>query len=328
MKKVRYLIPTALIVISACKKKQDLSGKPDDLTYFEAFKDNSLFYDSITASATVDPNSSAMVGSLVDQANQGFVISVKEWTTTVFFADASSPKQDVKLTASWAPKKKLLNVPIPDYAEPDPEGDGHMVIIDEAGGCAYDFWQMKYSGGWKASWGNAVPLDGDGIFPQGMSARGSGFELLQGMIWPQELEAGEINHALIFSYDHTKAGGPVSPATESDATGTDAWCIPEGALVRLNPTLDLSTLGLNGYEMTIAKCLQKYGMYCADDGGGISLYAINPLSCKNNPYAGIWGDETYIDMNSLPVDQFQVMTLPAQNETEATVVSNSCADYK
>lgn len=313
-------------IIMSCKK-QDLSNKPESLSYYEAFKTTSPFYDSIPPDTNLDPNSSTMISSLEDQANQGFLIAVKEWTTTVFYADENTPTHDVKLTAGWAPHKKLKNVPIPDFAEPDPSGDGHMVIIDEANNCAYDFWQAKYSNGWKASWGNAIPLDSDGIFSQGMSARGSGFELLQGMIWPQELEAGEINHALIFSYDHTAAGGPVAPATESDGTTSDAWAIPEGALVRLDPNLDLNTLNLNSYEMTIAKCLQKYGMYCADDGGGISLYAINPLSCKSNPYENFWGDQTYVDFSKIPVSSFQVMEMGPQAETEAVVVGNSCAEF-
>ncbi|MEX1003635.1 MAG: hypothetical protein WDZ35_16065 [Crocinitomicaceae bacterium] len=325
MKNIIVLL--ALLLLFSCNK-QDFSDKPTELSYYEPFKTTSPFYDSIPASANVDPNSSTMVGSLVDQADQAFIVVAKEWTTTVFYADENTPTHDVKMTATWAPHKKLQNVPIPEFAEADPSGDGHMVIIDEAAGCAYDFWQAKYSNGWKASWGNAIPLDSDGIFEKGLSARGSGFELLQGMIWPQELEAGEINHALIFSYDHTAAGGPVAPATESDGTTNAAWAIPEGALVRLDPTLDLNSLNLNSYEMTIAKCLQKYGMYCADDGGGLSLYAINPLSCQNNPYENIWGDQTYVDMSKIPVDQFQVMEMGAQSETEAVVVGNSCAEFK
>lgn len=150
-----------------------------------------------------------------------------------FFADKNTPTYDVEITESWTPFKKLLNVPIPDFAEPDPEEDAHMVIIDEINGCARDFWETKNSNGWKAGWGNAIPFDSDGIFEKGMSARGSGFELLQGIIWPQELEAGEINHSLIFSYDHTAAGGPVALAAESDGTSNEPWAIPEGALVRL-----------------------------------------------------------------------------------------------
>ena len=327
---MRYLLALIILAVIAIScNKQDLSNKPENLTYYQPFKNNSVFWDSIPATMSVDANSATMKGSLEEQANsQGFLISVKEWTTTVFYADANTPAHDVKLTAGWAPKKKLLGVPIPDWAEPDPSGDGHMVILDTINGCAYDFWEMKYSNGWKASWGNAIPLDGDGVFPQGMSARGSGFELLQGMIWPHELEAGEINHALIFSYDHTKAGGPVAPATESDGTTNDAWAIPEGALVRLNPALNLSTYNLTPYEMTIAVCLQKYGMYCADDGGGLSIYAINPLSCKNNPYENIWGDQTFVYLNNIPVDQFEIMELGPQSNSDAVVVGNSCADFK
>lgn len=328
---MKYLVTLfGLMILFISCKKQDLTNKPETLTYYQPFKSNSVFWDSIPTSMSVDANSSTMVGSLEEQANsQGFLISVKEWTTTVYFADANTSTYDVKLTASWAPKKKLLNVPIPDWAEPDPSGDGHMVVLDTIKGCAYDFWEMRYKNGkWKASWGNAIPLDGDGVFEKGMSARGSGFELLQGMIWPHELEAGAINHALIFSYDHTKAGGPVWPATESDGTTDDAWAIPEGALVRLNPTLDLAGMGISGHELIIGECLQTYGMYCADDGGGLSLYAINPLSCKSNPYNNFWGDETYVYLNNLPVDQFQIMELGSQSNSDAVVVGNSCAEFK
>ncbi len=323
------LLILALLVVASCNKDdENAAEKPASLKHFEAFKDNSPFYTPIVDNPEIDPNSSVMVTSLEDQADQAFLVAVKEWTTTVFFADETTTTHEVKLTASWAPEKKLLGVPIPDFAEPDPEDDGHMVIVDESGGCIYDFWQAKSTNsGWKASWGNALPLSGDGIFPKGLSARGSGFELLQGMIWPEELEDGVINHALIFSYDHTKSGGPVSPATESDGTTDGAWGIPEGALVQLDPSLDLSALGLNSYEMTIAKCLQEYGMYCADDGGGISLYAIHPSSAKDNPYEDIWGDETYIFLDKIPVERFRVLKMGTQTQSSAVIVSNACAKF-
>ncbi len=325
-----FCILSTLISLISCNKDQDFSNKPSSLEYYEIFKGQSVFYNPISDNPETDPNSSVMTGSLVEQQeSQGFLIAVKEWTVSVFYAGADTPREDVKLTAYWAPKKKLLNVPLPEFSEPDPSGDGSMVIIDTINGCVYDFWQMKYtSRGWKASWGNALPLSGDGIFSKGLSARGSGFELLQGVIWPHELERGEINHALIFSYDHTKSGGPVSPATESDGTSPDDWAIPEGALVQLDPALDLNSLGLNSYEMTIAKALQVYGMYLCDDGGGIQLYAVNPVSCKNNPYENIWGDQTYISLNKIPADRFRILKLPPQSDGEVAIVANSCAEFE
>lgn len=114
---------------------------------------------------------------------------------------------------SSTPASVLKNVPIPDFATPDPSADSSLVIIDLTTGCEYDFWkaQKDEDGIWTAGWANAIPIDSDGVYPKGLSARGSGFALLAGVMWPDELENGEINHALGFSYSYPKAGGPYSP---------------------------------------------------------------------------------------------------------------------
>ena len=324
-----YFILIFSLLYSCSKHDTDVTTKPGTLDYMELFKSQSPFYNSIPSNAQTDPNSEIMIQGFVEQSKQGFVIAVKKWTVAVYNADANTPLHEVKLTAYWAPENKLVNVPIPDYAEPDPSDDGSMVIIDQNNGCIYDFWKMRNTmGKWKAGWGNALPLESNGIFPKGFSARGSGFELLQGVIWPQELEKGEINHALIFSYDYTRSGGFVSPATESDGTSDGIENIPEGALLQLNPDLDLSLLNLNDYELTVAKAMQKYGMYCADDGGGVQLYAINPVSFSKNPYENIWGDKTYVDLSKIPAGQFRVLKLPPQQNGEPELVSNSCAEFR
>ena len=315
-------------VFGACHSINQ-SDKPEAITEFDLFRSNSPFYRKISPNPEIDAQSEAMMQSLVDQANEAFVVAVKKWTVPVYYADASTPRREVKLSASWAPKKAMLDVPVPDYAEADPSDDGSMVVIDQAGGCIYDFWRMRYRNGrWKAAWGNALPLDSDGIFPKGFSARGSGFELLQGLIWPHELKQGHIDHALIFSYDHTRAGGPVAPATESDGTSNEDWAIPEGALVQLDPELNLDSLGLSGYERIIAKALQEYGMYCADDGGGLQLYAVNPICVKNNPYESIWGDQTLVFLDKIPADRFRILKLPPQSTKEPKLVSNSCIQFR
>lgn len=307
---------------------------PEKLKYFQPFREKSIFYQKIPANAEVDPNSKKMIEGLIKDAKQGFVLAVKEWTVPVYYADSKTPTYDVRLTADWAPKKILKKVPIPDFARPDPEADAHLVVVDEQKGCIYDFWEMKKTGnGWSAGWGNALPLDSDGIFPSGFSARGSGFELLQGLIWPQELVQGAINHALIFSYDYTKAGGPVEPATESDGDTDADWAIPEGALLQLDPNLNLATLGLNSYEMTIAKALQEYGMYLADDGGGVTLYAVNPISARTDPYQNIFDEQDYLDgsfilLDKIPAEKFRVLKLPAQKKQEPLVVANRCAQFE
>ncbi len=324
-----HLILIALISSIGCRKNLD-KLKPTELKYIQPFKDSSIFYNKIPSNVPIDPNSDKMVEYLVREAQDGIIIAVKKWTVPVYYADPETCRYDVKLTASWAPAKKLLNVPIPDYAEPDPSDDGHMVIIDTFSQCVYDLWiARKRFGKWKASWANAIPLNSDGIYDHGFSARGSGFSLLQGVIWPHELQQGYIPHALIFSFDYTKAGGPVPPATESDGDTDDPYAIPEGALIQLDPSLNLDSLGLTGYEKVIAKALQEYGMYCADDGIGLQLYAINPISVNSNnyPYNGIWNNETYIYLKKVPVEKFRVIKLPAQYQPTPRLTENECAKF-
>src|SRR3990167_5392210 len=223
------------------------NGKPEELTHVSLYSKDNPFSQKIGSNPEIDPNSDAMVEGIVSQAAIGFVITQKQWTVPVFYADESTPRYDVTLKCGkeWETGvTKLKNVPIPDWAEPSDddhegginqdgcggsdnghdEGDFAMAVIDTSTRCEYDFWQAKKTKGkWAASWANCISIDSNGIFEKGISARGSGFALMNGLIWPDELKAGRIDHALAFAYDLTRADGPVSPATDSDGTsrGTD-----------------------------------------------------------------------------------------------------------
>ena len=209
MKSASSLILVFLLLwVVGCRNEKFTELPPSIIPQITLFAPNSPFNIPIPESPSIDTNSDKMVASLVKDANdKGFFIALKSYSETVYFSGPSTPLHDVVLTASWAPKRKLLQVPIPEYAVADPSTDGEMVIIDTINGCEYDFWQIrKIYGRWYASWGNALPLDGSGVFARGMSARGSGFALAAGIIWPQELQDGVINHALVFTYDYTKSG--------------------------------------------------------------------------------------------------------------------------
>lgn len=312
-------------------------GKPTTLTPIR-YSNASPFNQKIPADAEIDPNSSTTVQSLIrDARHQGVYIVVDKWTVPIYYADANTPRYNVELTASWAPwvATTMNGVPIPDWAAPDPQADGSMTIVDLKTNCEYDFWQAKNQNGqWQASWGNSLKLDGQGIFAKGLSARGSGFALLAGMIWPDELRNGRIAHALLFSSNYTKSGGAVSPATESDGQSLADDAMPEGARIQLDPTLDLDTLTLAPYEKTIARALQEYGMILGDNsGGGISLYAVHPMSAQGNPYAGLLPppDPTdgYVLLPNIPVDKFRVLLLgPQIPDPEIALVPSGCAEMR
>ena len=312
-------------------------GKPTMLTPIR-YSDASPFNQQISPDAEIDPNSATMVQSLARDARQrGFYMVVDKWTVPIYYADANTPRYNVELTASWAAwfATTMNGAPIPDWAAPDPQDDGSMTIVDLAADCQYDFWQAKKQNGqWSASWGNSLKIDGQGIFPKGLSARGSGFALLAGMIWPDELKNGRIGHALLFSYNDTKSGGPVSPATESDGESLAVDAIPEGARIQLDPALNLDTLNLTPYEKIIAKAMQEYGMILGDNsGGGISLYAISPLSTQGNPYEGILPppdpQDGFVLLPNIPADKFRVLKLGAQiPDPQIELVPSGCAEMR
>ena len=337
----------------------DPSAKPASLPAFaslDLYDDQSPFNQPIPASAVVDPESAAMVQTLID--SQTLLVQVREYSSTVFFADSSTPRRDVAVACGpeWGlGVERLAQVPIPDWAEPsndspgaggppsgcgqganggETEADNHMVIFDLETRCEYDFWQARTEGGeWVASWGNAISMDSSGIYPHGLSSRGSGFAFPGGAIWPDELLSGAIEHALAFSYSFTRAGGPVAPASDSDGITADPSAIPEGALVRLDPDLDLDTLPLEPYERTIAEAMQTYGMWLVDTSGSsdISLYAVAPASVTDDPYADEWPTDPWITLDNIPLDAFQVMELGPQDgdwESKLELVDTGCNSFE
>lgn len=274
----------------------------------------------LAAGAAVDPNSSGYVSAM---SGEKFLMSFKQWTVPVYYADASTPRQDVSLTENWG-ASVLRNVPVPSNAKPDPSDDAHLSIVDRSTGCVYDFWGAKGGGGGlSASWGNAIPSTSNGIYPGGMGSRGSGFSAAAGIVTADELRRGVINHALVFAYPNTKSGGPVFPATKSDGRSGGGAALPEGARVRLDPSLNLASLGLTPYELTIATAMQKYGMILGDTSGGFTVYAQNPQSAPG-AFTGLLPDDTWVDLTKIPTSKLQVMTLPQQTANDSHVVGNRC----
>ncbi|KDR94614.1 hypothetical protein [Peptoclostridium litorale] len=290
----------------------DATQKPVTIPEIKLYSQDSPFNQKIAADARVDRNSDLMINSLIDSYNMGDMLVAKDsWTVAAYFADENTPRYDVKITASWAPATVIRDVPIPDFAVPDP-GEGHMAIIDQSTGYEYDFWLAeKVNGQWTAGWANKIAYEGDGIYPEGLSCRGSGLALLGGVIWPEELRSGRIDHALVFSYAFPKAGEPVYPATESDGNSYRIDAIPEGARLQLDPDLNLDALGLTSYEKTIARAMQEYGMILCDNGSsGIELEAVNPISASGNSYEGLMPNDPYVYLQKIPVESFRVLELP------------------
>jgi hypothetical protein len=296
---------------------------PDGRTLFEGA--GNPWYQQVADDAPVDPRSADYVRRLLTEKP---LVSVNGWTIPVYEANSTTRRYAVSATedhtgGGWT----LPGVPIPDSAAPDPEEDGHMVVVDRAADCVYELWQASRDGdGWTASWVNATPADGTGVYPDGLSARASGLSAAAGLIWPQELAAGEIKHALVFAYPYSAQGDPAAPATASDGRTGDGAALPMGSRLRLDPSVDVDSLGLPPAERTIAHALQTYGMILADTSGGFTLYAVAPQSFPSFPYPKSWSRDIWKDISAIPFDRMQVVSAgTATPRHDGAPITNRCS---
>ncbi len=267
----------------------------------------------VVSGAPVDPRSAAYVQRM---SSENLVISMRQWTVPVYAAQASTPRSTVALTQTWGSGiTELSGVPMPSGARPDPAGDGHLTVVQPSSGCVYDFYRARRAAdGWAADWGNAIAMSSSGIYSDGGGTRAAGFSAALGLIWPQEIARGRIDHALVFAYPFTRTGDPVAPATRSDGRSGDPAALPIGSRVRLDPNLDLSRLGLNRAERVVAKALQEYGMVLGDTSGGFTLYAAQPSGLGADPYRSLFDTTSdWASLAKLPKDRFQVVDLPGES---------------
>lgn len=290
------------------------------------FSKQSPWNTPLPARVKIDPNSGQMVAHLLAAGRaKGFAVAHRTWTRSVYFSSAKTPRVRVTFTAPWRGAEALAGVPIPVGAKPDPSEDGHLAVIDRAEGCEYDFFGARRTNGrWLAEWGNSIRLDSTGVYgPRGSAANASGFALTAGLIFPAELQAGVIRHALFFAYPYTRSGGPVPPAPTSDGRTNATWAIPEGARLQLDPALDLSRFKLQPWQLVIARALQRYGMILGDTGGAVSLYARNENSTNYRyPFDGNYG---YLPTELLAY--MRVLKLPPQTAQNYGYSPSGCGTW-
>ncbi|MBF0608603.1 MAG: hypothetical protein HQL61_13770 [Magnetococcales bacterium] len=294
---------------------------------FRAFSADSPWNTQIPATAKTDKFSMNMIEHLKKTSGELRGNFVK-WTIPLFVIDsAKSPKVDVlgvseNFDPALDPKDSGIasGLPIPDGVWPDPESDGHMLLVDPVAMKSWDFSrarrlsESKWTASTVAVWdlkgrGYREPFKGKYWWRYG--SRGSGFPLIAGLIRPEEIEAGEIKHALVFaSTINRKAlipGGQTElcspPASRTDGNEYGPQFIPEGARMQLDPSLDLDSLKLSPATKVIARAMQKYGMYNGDNAGRFVIYFQN-LGRQNDT----WAKYNYFeDLKNIPIDRFRVL---------------------
>jgi hypothetical protein len=259
------------------------------------FSDDSPWNQPVPASAPSDPNSAAMIG---DFASRGALhVNLRDWSVPVYFVDADkTPKHaviDSRPGIFGAGFEFPRQIPIPDDAVASPpvqdDSDNHLCIVDRRKNLEWGMWLARRNaqGEWTTGLGAVTDLSGTGVAPPWFAARrefdahrarASGFPLIAGLMLADEFASGRIRHALVFAYDHCRAGFFVPPASTAQVKvpGTSSFSgIPMGGRIQLDPAWDVEHSGLSPAGKIIARALQEYGAYCGDYAGANVLYAEN-----------------------------------------------------
>jgi O-antigen/teichoic acid export membrane protein len=243
---------------------------------------DSLWNTPIGPRPRLAPNDVTLVAALAATPAIGVAY---DYTPAIWYASRSTAKVPVRIDAPRCGARTIW-VPIPKGAIPDPSPEGHMIIAQTGTNIEYDFWRAQspnrspkssvyYSkpcrivDEWTAT--KVVTTNWrTGSGKELGSPRGSGTAEGSGVILPRDTEmpAGATwDHALAMSYRNTCSDKMrwcpiVAPATQEDGSCTDrASCLPEGARIQLDPSIDCNTWPSmkRAWERQMCRTLQVYG---------------------------------------------------------------------
>jgi hypothetical protein len=278
---------------------------------FRFFSPTSFWNEQLPADASLDPSSAGVVGALNEviagerQAGKGPGINTSVYSVPVYTVPADQPTVTVTLAnasieRSWgAPALQSAwdAVPLPADAQPAAGTDKHLVVWQPSTDKLWEFLQMEHGeDGWHAFWGGAIQnvstdsgAYGSEAWPGAeprWGASASSLSIAGGLITMEDLEKGQINHALAMAIPDPRAGVYASPAQRTDGKSTNPLSLPEGAHLRLDPNLNLASLHLSRATLMIAEAAQRYGIVVRDTAAHVTLYAEDPTPTKTDPYLG------------------------------------------
>ncbi len=191
----------------------------------------------------------------------------------LYFSRAGDPMYTVRCTKNWGTcDVEGLRIAIPADAKAATGDDGHLGVIDQVGNWEYDFWQVnrkRRDGGiLEVSWGGRTRIGTSTADGLGSKAVAAGYGLTGGVIRPEELAAGKIDHALFMTVKCTN-GRSVWPA----ADGTGRVCKKRrrapamGAHFFLSMTpSEVEALSVPDWQKAILRAMVTYGMFVGDTG--------------------------------------------------------------
>jgi hypothetical protein len=280
--------------------------------------------------APLDPQSAQLVATLrqavADAVTRRFwpTINTTQYSTPIYQVPENQRRLTVTLDDPAGYRQSLREalraVPVPPGAEAAGGNDQHMVIWQPSKDTMWEFWKMHQVGGqWHARAAGRMQdvSKNPGYFagPRGSpwGATATSLPLVGGLMLPNELRRGRIDHALAISIPRPRASTWSLPAQRTDGWVSDPAAVPEGTRFRLDPSVNVAKLELPRPLRAMAFAAQHYGIVVRDTAATPVFYAEDPRSLGSNPYPKIFEHQPLGPMLArFPWDHLQAMKLELQ----------------
>jgi hypothetical protein len=271
---------------------------------FRFFSSASVWNARAPADAPLSPRSAELVKALVSRAQASAFINTTAWSVPIYTVPHDQPTVEVSIDKANVSRNPLQaawdRVPLPSEAQPARGTDKQLVVWQPSTDKMFEFWAFEHTAsGPVAQWGGAMSgvSKSPGFYDRdawrgaqsSWGASGSSLPLVGGLITLEDLEMGQINHALAIAIPYPRAGVYAEPAQRTDGSSGEPDSLPEGAHLRLDPSLKLGPLRLPRLTLMIAEAAQRYGIIVRDTGANVAFYAQDPTPTGANPYAGADG---------------------------------------
>jgi hypothetical protein len=292
---------------STCSAMQP--GQEGTLGGFVPFSPSSLWNTDIS-SAPVDPNSAALISFIGPSVGLHPDFGSGEYNGSIIgipyqVVDSTQSPVTINFTAYGdesdpGPMPIPLNAPI--EGDPDPSGDQHVLILDNANCWLYELYSAQPSGNsWNAGSAAVWDLTANEQRPYTWtSADAAGLPIFPGLARYDEVAAGAINHALRFTLQNSIAAF-TPPASHWAATSTNTNAAPMGMRLRLKASFDISSY--SAINQVLLTAMKKYGLIMADNGSNMYISGDPDSRWDNDDLHNLGGvtasDFDVIEMNPI-----------------------------
>ncbi|WP_152669135.1 discoidin domain-containing protein [Paenibacillus sp. DMB20] len=239
------------------------------------FSDTSRFNRPIGENPQIDPDSAAMIQYAIVPEKRKAHLTYDGYGISLAYANPVS--EEYTIPYYYYGGSETIKARIPRYARTTSGTDHHLVILNPSINKEVDTWLavFDYSNNtWKAGSRGIVDLNAEpNHVESGISGVAAGWAAMAGIIRPEEIAQGRIEHAITFTSPRTRKGWYSAPALQGDGRDSNPYSIPEGALLQLDPSINIDTTYPDWpeWKKTIAKAAQEYGMYCVDTSGAMTI---------------------------------------------------------